>query len=263
MNKITIDNDIFNYDINNKNIEVKEHDSESLFNVKKIDIKIKNESDLFIDLNNSSFIKLNINIDVNDNTNIYIKSSGNEIKVKYNYNINRNSTCNVFKYNSLNKVHEMVEVHLLEENAAFNYTFKSISNNQENYDYLIYHDFKNTISNIKNNGVNQKGGMNIQISGYIPKDIIGCICNQNNRIINLSNDKCEIRPNLYIDCDDVDANHSALIGKFSEEEMFYLNSRGINDVDANNLLIKGFLLSSIENKEIEEAIIKDIDNYWR
>ena len=114
-----------------------------------------------------------------------------------------------------------------------------------------------------NNGVNKSGSMNIQISGYVPKYMMNCICNQSNRIINLTDRKCEIRPNLYIDTDDVDANHSALIGKFNNDELFYLNSRGINDIDANNLLIKGFLLNKVDSESLKENIKADIDKYWR
>ena len=60
----------------------------------------------------------------------------------------------------------------------------------------------------------------------IPENKIGCVANQNNRIINLSDNKCEINPNLLIEENDVEANHSAHIGRFSNDEMFYLQSRG-------------------------------------
>ena len=89
-------------------------------------------------------------------------------------------------------------------------------------------------SNIKNNGVCiERGNIIYQVSSFVPKEITGCIVNQNNRIINLTDNKCEIKPNLYIDSFDVEASHSALIGKFSDEEMFYIQSRGI---DYNNAL---------------------------
>jgi hypothetical protein len=66
---------------------------------------------------------------------------------------------------------------------------------------------------------------------------------------------------LFIDEYDCIANHSAHIGKFSDEEMFYLNSRGINDNDAIKLLITGFLTSNVDEyvkTKINDAILK----YW-
>ena len=79
----------------------------------------------------------------------------------------------------------------------------------------------------------------------------------------MTNNKCEIKPNLYIDCDDVEASHSALIGKFSDEEMFYMQSRGIDYENALKLLITGFLSSDITDKNILNKINKNIKKYWR
>ena len=70
-------------------------------------------------------------------------------------------------------------------------------------------------------------------------------------------------PNLYIDASDVSASHSALIGKFSDEEMFYMQSRGIDKDTATKLLISGFLTSDITDKKLLKEINKNIDKYWR
>jgi Fe-S cluster assembly protein SufD len=93
--------------------------------------------------------------------------------------------------------------------------------------------------------------------------INGCVANQHNRIINLTNNTCEIKPNLYIDSFDIEAAHSALIGKFSDEEMFYIQSRGIDYNNALKLLVNGFLTSDINNKKIINDINKCIDKFWR
>ena len=91
----------------------------------------------------------------------------------------------------------------------------------------------------------------------------GCIANQNNRIINLSDKKSEIRPNLYIEEYDVSASHSAFIGRFKEEELFYLMSRGIPELEASRLLLKGFLLSDISDKKMRKKIEQSTKNEWR
>ena len=90
--------------------------------------------------------------------------------------------------------------------------------------------------------------------------ITDCVVNQNNRIINLNDKKSTINPILLIDENDVEANHAALIGKFSKEEVFYLMSRGIDYDSAINLLVKGFLYIDIKD---DERINKIIDKYWR
>ena len=107
------------------------------------------------------------------------------------------------------------------------------------------------------------GKIKFNVSSFVPNGNKECQVDQVNRIINLTKNKCEIDPNLYIDEYDVNASHSALIGKFSDEEMFYLESRGINKTDALKLLIKGFILSNIEIEELKNQINEKIEKYWR
>jgi Fe-S cluster assembly protein SufD len=49
------------------------------------------------------------------------------------------------------------------------------------------------------------------------------------------------RPNLEIFADDVKASHGATFGKLSEEDLFYLKSRGLSHEQATNLLVSGFI----------------------
>lgn len=258
MNKIVLDKKI--KCITDDKIKVVYSDNEMISTITLLQIENTGVTDLYLDLKPEQTIMIDFKI--NYDINIYILYHGNDTKIKYNYHIN-NSQCNVYKYNQVSHINELVEINLDSEKSSINYIMKSIGNNLENYDYVINHNVKNTNSYVTNNCVNYKGSINIQTSGCVSKNITGCVCNQNNRIINLANNKCEIRPNLIIDCDDVDANHSALIGKFSDEEMFYLNSRGINDIDATNLLIKGFLLNEIPAEFLSDKISEDIDKYWR
>jgi len=57
----------------------------------------------------------------------------------------------------------------------------------------------------------------------------------------MGDNNSSIKPNLLIDEFNVDARHAATIGKFSEEEIFYLMTKGITKKEAVELLIKGFL----------------------
>lgn len=265
MNKIKIDKDKFYSNITKK-IDTEYIKNEGLFSINELKLNIKKDVKLDLQLNIKADTKLNIKInvekDVKFNFNIYVE--GESGKIQYKYVLNENSSCNVLKYQNTDTIKEMISVELNGEKANINYNFKTIGNNKETYDYYIYHNYKNTISNIKNNGVSIKNGnITYQVSTFIPKDKTECIANQNNRIINLTNNKCEIKPNLYIDCDDVEASHSALIGKFSDEEMFYMQSRGIDYENALKLLITGFLSSDITDKNMLNKINKNIKKYWR
>jgi Fe-S cluster assembly protein SufD len=64
---------------------------------------------------------------------------------------------------------------------------------------------------------------------------------QTNRNLLLS-DRAEAvsLPNLEIEADDVKCSHGATVGQLDEEEMFYLQSRGLRRQDAERLVIFGF-----------------------
>ena len=266
MNKIKVVNDNLEKANVSKHIQIEYYQKEYLFAINDLKINVTKNSDLEIeiDLKEDSRLNFNINIEANVVLNLNIITKGKMGKIQYKYTLNENSICNVFKFQNVNSIKEMVIANLDGLNADLEYNFKTISKDKETYDYHIFHNCKNTISNIKNNSVCIKDGKVIyQVSSFVPKDIIGCIVNQNNRIINLTNNKCEIKPNLYIDSADVEASHSALIGNFSDEEMFYIQSRGIDYNNALKLLITGFLTSDINNKKIINSIIKNINKYWR
>ena len=266
MNKIKVVNDNLEKANVSKNIQIEYYRKECLFAINDLKINVTKNSDLDIEieLKEDSKLNFNINIEPNVKLNLNILTKGKLGKIQYKYTLGENSLCNVFKFGNIDSIKEMIIANLNGVNADFEYNFKTISNNKETYDYHIFHKYNNTISNIKNNGVCiNLGNIIYQVSSFVPKEITGCIVNQNNRIINLTDNKCEIKPNLYIDSFDVVASHSALIGKFSDDEMFYIQSRGIDYNNALKLLITGFLTSDINNKKIINNINRNIEKYWR
>lgn len=55
------------------------------------------------------------------------------------------------------------------------------------------------------------------------------------------NAKAEATPNLEIETDEVHCSHAATVGKIDEEEIFYLQSRGIDLKQAKDMIAEGFL----------------------
>src|SRR5574344_1943010 len=220
------------------------------------DIHIIKDTNLILEINDN--IDININIETNINANIYLLINSEDIKLRY--NLTTNSKLNVYGFTKHIDNNNII-INLNGINSNINYVMKTISSTTTNYKYMVYHNDKNTVSNIINNGVNIKdGNLVIDISSYIPKGITGCTANQISRIINLTTNKCIIRPNLLIEEEDVEANHSALRGTFSDDEIFYLESRGISYDDTVDLLTKGFIYSRLDDNM--KDLIKEID-YWR
>jgi Fe-S cluster assembly protein SufD len=70
-------------------------------------------------------------------------------------------------------------------------------------------------------------------------------------------------PNLEIETGEiVGAGHASTTGKFDDEHLFYLMSRGINEADARRLVIRGFfaeVINKIPDEKIQERLLGRID----
>ena len=71
-------------------------------------------------------------------------------------------------------------------------------------------------------------------------------------------------PNLEIETGEiVGAGHASTTGRFDDEQLFYLMSRGIQESDARRLVVRGFfneVISLIGNDEIQERLMARIDD---
>ena len=71
-------------------------------------------------------------------------------------------------------------------------------------------------------------------------------------------------PNLEIETGEiVGAGHASTTGRFDDEQLFYLMSRGINMADARRLVVRGFfneIISEIGQDEIQTRLMDRIDN---
>lgn len=71
-------------------------------------------------------------------------------------------------------------------------------------------------------------------------------------------------PNLEIETGEiVGAGHASTTGRFDDEQLFYLESRGIPEADAKRLVIRGFfleILSKIGIESVEDRIMNRIDS---
>ena len=75
---------------------------------------------------------------------------------------------------------------------------------------------------------------------------------QTNRALLLSEDaRINTTPQLEIFANDVKCTHGAAVGQLDEEALFYLRSRGLSDVDARHLLIRGFAADVVNRMPID------------
>jgi len=61
--------------------------------------------------------------------------------------------------------------------------------------------------------------------------------------------RIEALPYLEIEADEVRASHAATSSAVDEEQLFYLRSRGLNQAEAERLLVSGFLRQAVAGEE--------------
>ena len=99
--------------------------------------------------------------------------------------------------------------------------------------------------------------------GFIVKGATGSNAYQSSRMLTLSSEaKADANPMLLIDENDVMAGHGASLGRIDEEQLYYLQSRGLTRKESSRLLVHGFLspvISELTVDKIKELVIVLID----
>jgi Fe-S cluster assembly protein SufD len=71
-------------------------------------------------------------------------------------------------------------------------------------------------------------------------------------------------PNLELETGDViSAGHASATGRFDDEQLFYLQSRGIPESVARQLVVRGFfvdVLSKIDDAELSGSLMRRIES---
>jgi Fe-S cluster assembly protein SufD len=119
---------------------------------------------------------------------------------------------------------------------------------------------KRTDAQINNHGVVQdKAKLLFNAIGKVDKGCIGSNAYQKTRGVILS-DKAEINANPYLIIDEYDvegAGHAATVGRFDEQDIHYMMSRGIPREEAETMVINGFVTPVIEeipNERMQEYV---------
>ena len=161
---------------------------------------------------------------------------------EYKFDLEENAYLIINKLYNEKEEDENITINLNGFNSRVDYNFSTLTYDNQKYIININHNNKGTISNVINHGVVMNDSkLLFEVNTTIKKGNKGSKLKQESKIIVMSSNNSIIKPNLFIDEYDVDAVHSATIGKFRDDEIFYLKTKGLKEKDAVFLLIKGFL----------------------
>ena len=225
MNKILIDKE--------NNIEIKDNAVELDIQVKELTLNIKGNV-LINEISKKENEELNLTINIEPKSSLIYNRFILHKKANNNITLNQDNTSNIsFNYSLITT--DKVEL-------TINSTLTG--NNNE--------------TSIKVASVTEQNGKVIITS---TADVQPKIENNNLleslRILLLNNEESICIPNLLVSSNEVEVNHAATISGIPQEDLFYLNSKGLSNEAATKLIKNGYLLNNLEiNKNIKEQIME-------
>ena len=155
----------------------------------------------------------------------------------------------------------IVNVNLDNPNTKAEWHLASLSAKNDNkvFDVSLLHNGTGTYGLSDNYGVS-KDDARLVFAGVstIKKGAKGSKTRQNAKIMVFDElSKAIAKPVLKIDENEIEASHGASVGKISDEQMFYLTSRGLTEEVAKELITLGYLrpiLNGFEDDEMKDEI---------
>ncbi|MED5474606.1 MAG: Fe-S cluster assembly protein SufD [Candidatus Neomarinimicrobiota bacterium] len=199
-----------------------------------------------------------------------IQNGNNENWLFYTYGViqGKNSTfnSNILSLSGFRNVNE-IHCDLTEEGAQAEISGLYISDKKSHRDIhtKIVHSHPKTYSSETFKGILTDESSGI-FNGIVVVEKNAQMINsqQINRNLLLSkNARIKSNPQLEIYADDVKCTHGSTIGQIDDDALFYMRSRGISEVDAMKILVKGFageIIDKIKIKAIIEYAETKIEN---
>ncbi len=228
----------------------------------KIDLlTINDDTHITFNETNKTIIKSTSNISLSVNSDIEIILLANKV-IDIDIIVNRFCSINLtvisFNNKSINFNVELLDGSNIDSNFIVINKGSKLNINQ-----AIKHNGRDSYSMVNNKAIAfNKSEINFNTTGIIKNGIKNCNCNQLTRGLILDSDATiKATPILAIDEFDVKAYHGATIGNVSDDDLFYLMSRGLTQNEAFNLVINGLFKPYFDKVFIEKEQKKLLDKY--
>jgi Fe-S cluster assembly protein SufB len=147
---------------------------------------------------------------------------------------------------------------LVGENAKSDFIGVAFAGGGQNQDTgtKVYHMAKNTTSTIKSKSISKDGGitsyrglLHIKKGANNSKSHVQCDALMMDNI-----SKSNTFPYMDVKEKDVDLGHEATVGKISDDQVFYLMSRGLKEEAARQMIVSGFIEPVVKALPLEYAV---------
>ena len=131
---------------------------------------------------------------------------------------------------------------------------------------FVDHNAPHTHSNVDYRGALQgEGARSVWIGDVLIRKIAEGISTfeSNKNLVLTDGCRADSVPNLEIETGEIEgAGHSSTTGRFDDEQLFYLRSRGISEAEARRLVVRGFFADIIRRigvPEVEEHMLAAVE----
>lgn len=120
----------------------------------------------------------------------------------------------------------------------------------------VVHAAPHTTSSINSKSISKNGGHAFYRGLLkVTPDAYGCKSTVSCESLMLDNESAsDTVPVIKLDNDNIDIGHEAKIGRISDEAIFYLMSRGINEEEAKAMIVRGFVEPITKELPLEYAV---------
>jgi len=147
---------------------------------------------------------------------------------------------------------------LIGKNARADHISIAYAGHEQNQDTgaKVYHLAENTSSTIKSKSISKDGG----ITAYrglvkIAKGAINSKCSVSCDALMFDNQsQSNTYPSIDVEEQESDVVHEATVGKISEDQIFYLQSRGLSAEQAVKMIVSGFIEPLVKELPLEYAV---------
>ncbi len=210
-------------------------------------------------IDNSSFFNHTFNVILEKGSEItHVRQQSAELSSNvisnYNYTLDKNSNAKIYSYEDGSDLSLAIwDIDLIGENADIDFTVLQLPKMKQKLNTIV--NIKHSTQNARSNQL-IKQIINDEAKGLVDAKVIVCKNAQGTKVKQLCNSlllsdkagaQAYVKPQLEIYTDELEASHGATVGSLSQEQLYYLMSRGIKEEDAKVLLIEAFKKEAYES----------------
>ncbi len=176
--------------------------------------------------------------------------------------VQKSGVLNIYQLFTEEKPLSFSQKSFLKDNSVYEYHGSIISkgSSKKTLDFIVNNQGRDIYSDVQVYGIALKRGfVGLNCNNVIDKGNDDVSTHQTLKVILLDEkSKGKVDPILTINHNNVKASHSAAIGQISNENLFYLMSRGLNKAETHKLIILGYFRPILE-EITDEKIVSELE----